>query len=391
MLLSIVSPTNSFLLLGIILLAVTFGIVMEKYTKIGAKMSGVIVSLFILMICSNLGLIPIYPENPEVGIPVYDFINSYLVTLAVPLLLFNANLIKIFKESGRLLLAFLIGSFGTVVGGLVALFLLNVGGDEAWKVMSVFIATYIGGSMNFAATAQIVELSADIKSVCLAVDNGFTNIYMAMLFVLPAFKWLSNYFPAMEDDDETQESSSQEKNYYFGIDSLVYSLTIAVVFCFVGNVLGEWTMAYFNSRMNLSILYVTFLTVLMVNIFPHFLVKLEHTASVIGMFFLTLFLAVIGAQTDLITAVEKGTMVIAFAFIVLVVHFIVTFGIGRLFKLSIKELGLASMANITGAPLMAPLATSYKMKSAIVPGILVAILGYAIGTFVAVGIGILVR
>ena len=69
--------------------------------------------------------------------PAYLVVNKFLLPLAVPLLLFSADMTRIFRETGRLLWAFAIGAASTVLSTLLAfrLFPLRaLGDDEAWKV-----------------------------------------------------------------------------------------------------------------------------------------------------------------------------------------------------------------------------------------------------------------
>lgn len=81
-------------------------------------MSGAIIALAGAMVFTNVGVLPV--ESP-----VYDTVWSYVVPLAIPLLLFQINVRQIFKESRRLLFIFLISSVGTVLGSILAFFFSN--------------------------------------------------------------------------------------------------------------------------------------------------------------------------------------------------------------------------------------------------------------------------
>ncbi len=85
-----------------------FGLWAEK-TKWGSKLSAVVISILGTFILSNLSIIP-------TDAPAYDIVWSYLVPLAIPLLLFKADLRKIIKEAGPTLIAFAFGAIGTVIG-----------------------------------------------------------------------------------------------------------------------------------------------------------------------------------------------------------------------------------------------------------------------------------
>src|SRR5699024_7315815 len=89
----------------------------QKYAW-ASKLSGAIIALVGAMVLANLQIIP--TESA-----VYDTVWAYVVPLSIPLLLFRSNILKIWNESGRLLIIFLIGSIGTVMGAVVAFFTLR--------------------------------------------------------------------------------------------------------------------------------------------------------------------------------------------------------------------------------------------------------------------------
>ena len=91
---------------------------MEQKYKWAGKVTGCVIALIGAMILSNIRVIP-------TDAPAYDFVWSYVVPLAVPLLLFNANVKKIWKESGRVLVIYLISGIGTLVVGIVVFYLLH--------------------------------------------------------------------------------------------------------------------------------------------------------------------------------------------------------------------------------------------------------------------------
>ena len=82
--------------------------------------------------------------------------------------MFKASLGKIFRESGRVMLAFVCASLGTVVAAVVALFLVDLG-ETGPQLAGVIASGYIGGTMNFVAVAQAVEMEAGLFTVTMTV------------------------------------------------------------------------------------------------------------------------------------------------------------------------------------------------------------------------------
>lgn len=83
----------------------------SEKTKIGSMMSGALTSTLLGLAASNLGLIPF--ETPS-----YSFFMEFLLPHTIPLLLFRADLRRIIRSTGSLLLAFLIGS-GKKISSLI--------------------------------------------------------------------------------------------------------------------------------------------------------------------------------------------------------------------------------------------------------------------------------
>ncbi len=134
-------------------------------------------------VLSNLRVIP--AESPA-----YGAVWSYLVPLAIPLLLFKADLRRIIREAGPTLIAFAAGAVGTVAGTWIAFQLVPLG-PEGWKLAGIFCATYVGGSLNYMAAAEALGLrSGDVLAAGVAADNLAMALYFLVLFALPSLPWL---------------------------------------------------------------------------------------------------------------------------------------------------------------------------------------------------------
>lgn len=134
------------------------------------RITAFIVALLAGMLLSNARVIPS-------SAPAIDIVWTWVVPLALPLLLPRANLVRIFRETGPTLGAFLIGAVGSAVGGLLAAWLVPLG-PEAWKASAVFVATYTGGSINFLAVA--LGAAADVGTI---VRQGPLLFVMAALAI----------------------------------------------------------------------------------------------------------------------------------------------------------------------------------------------------------------
>ena len=385
---SLITPENHLVLFAVIVAAAALGIWSEHKKWLG-KVSGILVTMILMSILSMAGIVPV-ASNPKLKIEVYDLIFSYFIPLSIPLMLMGSNVMRIIREGGKLLVAFLIGTLGVVIGSFIATYFIDLGADSG-NAAGVIAATLIGGSMNFIATGEILNFSTHpLFSATIAVDNFAANAYVLMLFAIPSFKFLARFFmkPKIENL-ETTANNQNEESYPITIERIALSMLIAALIAGVGSLISPAIQYLFSSKMSMNILIITVLSVLIANILPKKLKKLEDTAFAIGLWMMYIFLAAIGASTNLSDMLRVGTSVLGFYLIILFFHLIFMVSLAKIFKLDVYEVIIASAANIMGPSVAAPMAASLGQKKLITPGILVGILGYVIGTFIGVSIAVM--
>ncbi len=377
----LISPTNHWALWAILFFVAWFGLWAEK-TKWGSKLSAVVVSILGTFILSNLSIIP-------TDAPAYDIVWSYLVPLAIPLLLFKADLRKIIKEAGPTLIAFTFGAVGTVLGTFLAFFLINLG-SESWKLAGIFCSTYIGGSMNYVATAAALQLkSGELLSAGVAADNLVMTVYFILLFAIPSIKFFQNYFITKYDENISENNLTAvneiEDNDKLGLMDLSKSLMIALAICAIG-----FTLADLSGINGIGILIITAIVVAAATIFPKQLGKIKG-ADKIGTMLMQVFFAAIGASANIMVVIKVGPILFLFAGMILLTHLIFILTAGKIFKLDLAEILIASNANMGGPTTAAAMAVAKRWDELVIPAILCGTLGYAFATFIGVAIGYWLR
>ena len=158
----LIGADQTFALSAVIMLLVAFSLWAErKYW--GQQLGGPLLLLAIAMAAANTGIIPH-------SAPVYDTIAGLLVPMAIPLLLLRADFKTIFSESGPMLIAFMVAAGATIVGALVGVALIDMGPLEA-QIAGTVTASYIGGSLNFVATAEAVGIKDSVIYVAVALTG----------------------------------------------------------------------------------------------------------------------------------------------------------------------------------------------------------------------------
>ena len=363
---------------AILISVAAFGLWAEK-TRWGSRLSAVVVSILAAFILSNLSIIPSQAEG-------YDVVWSYLVPLAIPLLLFKADLRMIIKDAGPTLLAFIFGAIGTVLGTLLAFALIPLG-EEGYKLAGIFCATYIGGSMNFVAASEALQLrSGDLLTAGFAADNLIMTVYFLLLFSLPSMALMKKLFRTKYDDQAQKHADdsgdAQPVSERPDLLDMARGLAIATVVCAVGFALSDLT-----GIRGSGILFVTAIIVGLATAFPKVMGSI-HGADQIGTFLMQIFFAVIGASANVMIVIKVGPILFVFAAIILAIHLVFLLTAGKIFKLDLAEIVIASNANMGGPTTAAAMAVARKWQPLVIPAILCGTLGYAVATFIGVAIGL---
>ncbi len=348
----------------------------------GQKLGGPLILLAVAMAASNLGLIPH-------SAPAYDTVGGILVPLAIPLLLLRADFRTIFRESGSMLGVFLVAAGATFMGAIVGALVIDLGAQEP-QIAATVAASYIGGSLNFVATAEALGIKdSSIYVAGLSADAAGAVLFLILLMLLPAFAFVRRAMPSdfFSDSAEVREAASEaqepEPRPEFKLLHVANGLAISFLVCAV----SLWISSIFGLG-SLFILIVTAITLLLAN-FARPLLRHVSAEFEMGTLFMYIFFVVIGAGADLGQVVGQAFPILMFILVMVVVHLVLLVALGRLFRLDLAEVMIASNACILGPAPAAALAASKGWKPLIAPGILVGLFGYAIATFIGVGLAAL--
>ncbi|MDO6710631.1 DUF819 family protein [Aliiglaciecola sp. 2_MG-2023] len=349
-----------------------FGFWIDNFA-IGKKISGVVCILGLGMLFSNLQLIPF-------NSPVYDFVGSNLVPLAIPLLLFKSNLLSIFKESGAVLVIFCIASMTTVFGAILGFYIFDLG-NIGPKVAGAYTGGYVGGAVNFLAVSQVVEMSTDEFSAAISASSIVSIIALMILLAIPSTKWITKHFSSFKEGELKDQPDSKEINEHkvnFNLTHISGAICLSFVIC----ALSEYLANSIGFK-QYSFLIITALTLLIANVFPKTMGQLKGEFET-GILLMYLFFAVVGIGTDMSVFIGAAIKLFFYGMFIIFIHLTVTFLLAKWFKFDLKETLVASAAALVGPAVTAAIATSNNWRTLVTPGIMCGILGYAIATFIGV-------
>ena len=161
----------------------------------------------------------------------------------------------------------------------------------------------------------------------------------------------------------------------------MFSVALGAVLC-----VGGYKAASLVGFESLGILLVTALTVALATLLPSSVGKLESGPR-IGTVLMQIFFAAIGATAHIGVALRVGPSLFVFAGLILAVHLLAILTLGRIMRLDLAEIVVASNANMGGPTTAAAMAAARRWDALITPAILCGTLGYASATFIGVAIG----
>ncbi|KAF6004614.1 hypothetical protein F1559_004747 [Cyanidiococcus yangmingshanensis] len=361
---SLVKPNDFWGVWSLLIGSATVGVWFER-TRIGATLSAPLLSSIMGLLLVNLGILP-------VSAPAYQTVSKVIVPLAIPLLLFNADMRRVFRETGRLLNAFWVGALATLMGTFVACALVPpgaIGADNFYRAAVALNARHIGGSVNLVAVAEATQLSPGIVAALLAADNIVLAIYFPVIFALSSAAVAS---PA----DSAGSSRKGKREADLGALSLALSVSFGL--CFLTYNIARWL-----HLESFVLPLLTLMIVLLATIFPKQFQPLQTPGTILGMFMMQIFFAVTGALGSITAVIRTAPLLLLLSAIQVIVHLLVVIWLGGWLGMSRNDLMLASNANIGGPSTAAGMAVSKGWEQLVVPAILIGVCGYATATFIS--------
>ncbi len=366
---------DNVLALGAVIFAIAWLGFWIDTKEIGKKISGVVWVLTAGMALSNFHLIPFKS-------PVYDFVGGTLIPLAIPMLLFKADLRKIFSESGKVMLVFLVASTATIIGAILGFYLMDLG-EIGPKVAGVYTGGYIGGAVNSLAVSQAVEMTTEEFSVAIAGSSQVSNLALLMLIAIPSIPMIVRFIPsAVIDNIATGGGRHEAEAAYepFHLTHVSAAIAVSFAICAISQYLGE-----ILGMQQYNILIITVLTLIIANLFPKAFANLKGD-FIIGMLLMYLFFAVVGAGTNATIFLSEALYLFFYGMIIIVTHLTIVLLFAKIFKVDLADAIVASGAALVGPAVTAAIAISRGWRDLITPGIMCGIFGYAIATFIGVAV-----
>lgn len=364
---------------------------------------------------TSLGIISPEWEAPNVAgemvthkSQLYFVSSRYLLPAALVLMTLSVDLKAVFNLGYKAVVMFFAGTIGIILGGPLSVMIVawispetvgGVGIDAVWRGLATLAGSWIGGGANQIAMLEIYEYNQESYGGMVLVDIIVANILLAVLLFgigrrARIDRWLKADTTAI---DELRQKVSDYADSIARIPSLKdYMMILSIAFIsvgmahFFGTAISEYLIANFHvvsdktsafSSLGSHFFWLISLSVI-------FGVSLSFTAlrtyegagaSRLGSVFIYILVATIGMKMDLRSVFENpGIFVVGLIWIT--IHFFILIVVAKLIKAPYFFVAVGSTANVGGAASAPIVATAFHPALATV-GVLLAVLGYVVGTY----------
>ena len=330
-------------------------------------------------------------EDGSLGLNIQKNIMNIAVPIAIPLMLFNCNF-KLWTKSLPKTAAALGGGLAAVLIAVVSGFFIfrNAGIGNIADVAAMMTGIYTGGTMNFNALGAALHVESTTIATVLAFEMIVT-FPLIMFIVGGGYRLFRKLLPFK--DEASVVASDEADSLEHGVEqygdllrwrvflrSLV-GLAISIGFLAVGAGLS----LLITGKLNELVIILTITTLAIIASFSPKIRAIPKTFE-LGMFFILLFSVVVASQFDL-QSLDSGSLGIgAFVLFIIVVATLLHLLFCRLFKVSGDLFCVALVALLCSPPFVPPVVGAMGNKKVLISGIVIGLIGYAIGTYLGVAL-----
>ncbi|HUF68215.1 MAG TPA: DUF819 family protein [Longimicrobiales bacterium] len=414
--------TSPLALSALVVTVAALSFLLDRHVRVLSRVGAGMIAILIAALLSNAGVVPI--ESP-----IYDVVLGPVTSLAIAWLLLSVNLGDLRKVGGKVLVAFGLAAVGTALGAFAGAAMFGGSfGEDTWKLAATLTGTYTGGGLNFVAVGRGTGLPDQLFAGATAADNVTTALWLGATLLLPI--WLARFYPpapadahasaatvgagpaaaamasgaasvdargasadersaagsAMVERQETGGSMHADHPFFTGVSISTLDLAVLAAAGLLLLLVADAVAAVVPAIP--SVLWLTTFALIAGHFTP---LGRVNGAFQLGNLALVLFFVIIGIFSRISEILAVGIAVFWFTLVVVGVHGVFVFGVGRLLRIDVASLAVASQAAVGGPSSALAVAVAREWRALVLPGVIVGLLGYAVGNYLGFAVGAIVR
>jgi len=353
----------------------------KSTAKFFEYLPAIVILYFTIMSLSSLEL---WTKTEEIN-SAYKAFKSNLLPAMIFLMLIQSDIRKILKLGKKILLTFFLASLSISLGFIIMFTLLHNNFEaEAWKTFGALSGSWMGGTGNMIAIQEALNLDGDKMGNVLLIDSIDYAIWVMTLLALVPFankfnQWTKADGKILETLGSKLDTTKEEKKIEFS--SLFMLLGLALMVSFIAQSLAPLLPTTSFLSNTTWVVMIATLAGIILGMTP--LTK-EASAQPLANIMLYFIIALIASRANF-SELNNAPLYIASGFMIITIHALIMIIFAKIFKLDLFSLGVASLANIGGVASAPILAGAYN-KALIPIGVLMAMMGYIVGTFMGLGV-----
>ena len=306
--------------------------------------------------------------------------------IALPMLLFGANIKANWKLAGSGLVAFALCALAGLIGTGLAAYFFQEQQEDGWKIAGMLTGLYTGGTPNLQAIGLAVDAPSAYVVLLQAADIVGGGVYLLLLmtviqqflgFFLPSFK---RDVEEVEEADFQDEGFNRKPSWFLptGISLIVGGLSVGLTILLTG------------SMTNTTLLILLLTTISLVLSFSPKISALPGSFRQ-GEYFLLVFCVALGLMANFQKLLGSGLPLLTFSLVALAITIVLHWIFSWIFKIDRDTVIISSTAALYGPVFIAQVATAIHNRRLLAPGIALSLLGLAVGNYLGIGVAYLAK
>lgn len=366
-------------------------IYLEDRIRIIKKIGAVVISYGVGLLIGNIGILPD---------DVLDFQNTLgfiCIFLAIPLVLFSLDIRRWIKLAGSTFLSLFLGLASVIITVFLGYYLWKDVIPDIWQVSGVLTGYYSGGQPNAAAIQAALGMESERFILTQTCDIG-VGAFTLLFLMTVAQRFFLLFMRPYEPTDKGKEPAHTKKFHeqyesYKGIlgrriiGPLLAAAGLSVLFFGISSGIAQLILKEFS--MTIVVLGITTL-----GIAASFVPRINRIEKTFqgGLYLIVVFCLIIASTADVSMFARIESLPILYYVILVVPGALLLHGIlSRIFKVDVDNFLIVSVALSMSPPFVPVVASTLRNRDIILPGMIVGLIGYAIGNYLGIGIGSLIR
>jgi len=390
----IITNGFTFIALEVLLVGILAYAEKKSHRKIFEFFPAMVTIFIINMALCTLGLF----NSPECA-AAEKSVRSNLLYAMIFVMLLNCDIRKLARLSGKMVVVFLTGSLSLAVGfiGFYAVFKSRMGADT-WGSVAALYASWVGGSANMAAMQEALPVDAGAYSCALAVDSVVGAFWIPLLVYLKRAEDRWNAFAGTSTDEilalgksaekEKNEGQKRPADFSDWLFLMGISMVVSVLVQWLGEVIYKGLTGlgiYFLDKGAISTLLATF-----AGLFGAMTRASKMPAAKdLALTYQYVIIALLSSTASLADLLSAPVWVV-FGLMILLVHTVLMVVFAKIFHWDLCMVATSSASNITGPSISTVVAEAYHNGVGGI-GLLMGCFGAAIGNFMGLGVGVILK